>query len=208
MECCTFCNRPVKTKHKYLSLPVCTKCYFNFKFNHLGDIQPPSDEYMKSIVEEKDEIYVDCLNLYSTLQPKTAASDLFGIFFANLDDEEMDDIFIISMIIAARSVWLFGNNKFKKKKLDSNVIHTLHTLGNMVGISIMGNIAISRDDLNVEDDKDVSIMCHEIDTKIIELLENLMKNLIENDDGALHDHILHDYIIDTIHLIQNSEKFR
>jgi len=72
----------------------------------------------------------------------------------------------------------------------------------------MGNITISRDDLNVEDDKDVSIMCHEIDTKIIELLQNLIKNLIENGDGALHDHILHDYIIDTIHLIQNSEMFR
>jgi hypothetical protein len=208
MEYCTFCSRPVKTKHKYLSLPVCKKCYFNLKFNYLKDIQPPSDEYMKSIVEEKDEIYVDPLNLYSTLQPKTAASDLFGIFFANLDDEEMNDIFIISMIIAARSVWLFGNNKFKKKKLDSNVIHTLHILGNMVGISIMGNIATSRDDLNVEDDKDVSIMCHEIDAKIIELLQNLIKIIRENDDGALHDHILHDYIIDTIHLIQNSEKFR
>lgn len=142
------------------------------------------------------------------MQPKTAASDLFGIFFANLDDEEMDDIFIISMIIAARSVWLFGNNKIKRKKLDSNVIHTLHTLGNMVGISIMGNIAINHDDLNVEEDKDASIMCHEIDVKIIEILQSLMQYLIENDDGALHDHILHDYIIDTIHLIQNSEKFR
>lgn len=51
-------------------------------------------------------------------------------------------------------------------------------------------------------------MCREIDTKIIEVLQNLMKYLIENDDGALHDHTLHDYIIDTIHLIQNSEKFR
>jgi hypothetical protein len=208
MEYCTFCKRPIKTKHKYLSLPVCKKCYFNLKLNQLKDIQPPSDEYMKSIVEEKNEIYVDHLNIYSTLQPKTSASDLFGIFFANLDDEEMDDIFIISMIIAARSVWLFGNNKIKRKKLDSNVIHTLHTLGNMVSISIMGNIAISRDDLNVENDKDASIMCREIDTKIIEVLQNLMKYLIENDDGALHDHTLHDYIIDTIHLIQNSEKFR
>ena len=208
MEYCTFCNRPVKIKHKYLSLPICKKCYFNLKFNHLKEIQPPSDEYMKSIVEEKDEIYVDPLNLYSTLQPKTTASDLFGIFFANLDDEEMDDIFIISMIIAARSVWLFGNNKFNKKKLDSNVIHTLHILGNMVGISIMGNIAISRDDLNVEGDKDVSIVCDEIDTKTIEILQNLMKSLREDNDGAIHDHILHDYIIDTIHLIQNSEKFR
>jgi len=163
---------------------------------------------MKSIVEEKNEIYVDHLNLYSTLQPKTTASNLFGIFFANLDDEEMDDIFIISMIIAARSVWLFGNNKFNTKKLDSNVIHTLHILGNMVGISIMGNIAISRDDLNVEDDKDVYIVCDEIDTNIIKILQSLMKNLRHNDDGAIHDHILHDYIIDTIHLIQNSEKFR
>lgn len=115
MEYCTFCSRPVKTKHKYLSLPVCKKCYFNLKFNHLKDIQPPFDEYMKSIVEEKDEIYVDPLNLYSTLQPKTAASDLFGIFFANLDDEEMNDIFIISMIIAARLFGYLGIINLKRK---------------------------------------------------------------------------------------------
>ncbi len=104
---------------------------------------------MQSLVKEDEKAYVDALNVYASLFSRTLAPDLFGIFFANLDDEEMDDIFIISMIIAARAIWLYGHNRPKKKR-NSSKIHALHVLGNLVDVAMMANITDTKwnSDLN------------------------------------------------------------
>ncbi len=153
---------------------------------------------MESLVSESERVYVNALNLYASLSPRTLAPDLFGLFFANLDCEEMDDVFIISMITAARAIWLFGTNR-KKKKQNPLKIHALHVFGNLVDIAMMGNIAKINWDSDLSEETNLSISERRIELAVIEILINLKGY----DDGTLQDHIE-----ETILLIMDPEMFR
>lgn len=153
---------------------------------------------MQSLVKEDEKVYVDALNVYASLFPRTLAPDLFGIFFASLDDEEMDDIFIISMVIAARAIWLYGHNR-PKRKLNSSKIHALHVLGNLVDVSMIANIADTMWHSDLDEETNLLLIERDIDRSIVDILLNLNGY----DDGTMHD-----YIIDTIHLIHTPELFR
>jgi hypothetical protein len=175
-------------------------CYSRLQIEKLENVGPPVDIYLKSLVTKEDSIYVDALNLYSTLFPKSLSLDLFGMFLASLEDKEMDEVFINSMIIAARSIWFFGKSGLRQEKLDSYKIRTLHIFGNNIGISIIGHIVENyRDlDLDLEDETNLSRLYGEIDLTMINILDNIR----DHDDGTLGD-----YITETIHIIQTSEIF-
>jgi hypothetical protein len=194
----------------------------------LKNVDAPAEEYMQSLVKEDEKVYVDALNVYASLFPRTLAPDLFGIFFASLDDEEMDDIFIISLVIAARAIWLYGHNR-PKKKLNSSKIHALHVLGNLVDVSMIANIADTNWNSDLDEETNLLLIERDIDRSIVDILLNLNGNsdldeetnllLIERDiDRSIVDILLnlnvyddgtmHDYIIDTIHLIHTPELFR
>lgn len=196
---CVFCKSSVDEPYKYYTLSVCTRCYYRLDINKIDNREPPVDKYMRSLVKKGDEVYVDALNLYSTLFPQSLSSDLFGVFFTNLDDKEMDDIFVNSMIIAARSLWLFGKDTGKQKKLKSSKIHALHVLGNLIGISIICNSTDGYKDLDLNDETTLSKLYDKIDGTFLDILNDLE----EHDDGTLDK-----YIIETIHLIRTSDMFR
>lgn len=195
MKKCIFCDKPADRNFEYFTLDVCKRCHVQLGLNRLKNVDAPSDGYMQALISESDKVYVDALNVYATLFPRKLAPDLFGIFFANLDDEEMDDIFIISMILAARAIWLFGKKK-QKKKLNPTKIHALHVLGNFVDIAMIGKITEANRDL----DEEINLLRIErgIDHSVIEILRNLKGY----DDGTLRN-----YIIETIHLLRTSELF-
>jgi len=159
----------------------------------------PSDEYMESLVSESERVYVNALNQYASLFPRTLAPDLFGVFLTNLNNEEVDDILVISMIIAARAIWLFGTNRKKERLLDPLKIHALHVFGNLVDIAMRRNITKSNWDSDLRDETNLSISECRIDLAVIEILMNLKGY----DDGTLQD-----YIEETILLIGDSEMFR
>ncbi len=198
-NCCFFCDKPADRDFEYFTLGVCRRCHRQLGLNKLESMVAPSDEYMQSLVSEDDKVYVDALNMYVSLFPRKLAPDLFGIFFANLDDEEMDDVFIISMAIAARAVWLFGTKNKQKKELNSTKIHALHVLGNLVGVAMMGNIAKANWDPDLVEKRNLLSIERKIDRSVIDVL----KNLEGYDDGTLHN-----YIVETIQLIRTSELFR
>ena len=110
----------------------------------------------------------------------------------------MDDIFIISMIIAARAIWLYGHNR-PKKKLKSSKIHALHVLGNLVDVAMMANITDTNWHSDLDEETNLLIIERDIDRSIVDILLNLNGY----DDGTLHDHI-----IESIHLIHTPELFR
>lgn len=164
--------------------------------NKLKNKEPPEDKYLKSFVPENESIYVDALNLYSTLFPKSLSGDLLGMTITNAGDEEMDSFFVYSMVIAARSVLLFGTWNPKKHKLETKKVHSLHVLGNLIGVSIIGHLTnIYKDTLglNLEDEINVSKLLKEIDQSVIDILYDLKTY----DDGSLHN-----YIMETVDLIQ------
>lgn len=198
MSKCIFCDKPADRDFEYFTLDVCRRCHVQLGLNRLKSADAPSDGYMQSLVGESDKVYVSALNLYASLFPRTLAPDLFGLFFANLDDEEMDDVFIISMVIAARAVWLFGNNK-QKKRLNPIKIHALHVLGNLVDVTLIGNITDANWDSDLDEETNLSRIERKIDLSVIDIL----RNLDGYDDGTLHD-----YIEETIHFIRASEMFR
>ena len=155
---------------------------------------------MESLVSESERVYVNALNLYASLSPRTLAPDLFGLFFANLDGEEIDDVFIISMITAARAIWLFGTDRKKERKKQNHLrIHALHVFGNLVDIAMMGNIAKINWDSDLSEETNLSISERRIELAVIEILTNLKGY----DDGTLQD-----YIEETILLIMDPEMFR
>jgi hypothetical protein len=198
MTKCIFCDKPADRNIEYFTLDVCKRCHIQLGLNRLKNVDAPSDEYIQSLVSESDKVYVDALNVYATLFPRKLAPDLFGIFFANLNDEEMDDIFIISMILAARAIWLFGKKK-QKKRLSPMKIHALHVLGNFVDIAMIGKITEANRDLDLDEEINLLRIERGIDHSVIEIL----RNLNGYDDGTLRN-----YIIETIHLIRTSESFR
>jgi hypothetical protein len=195
-----FCDDHADRAFEYFSIDVCPRCHVQLGLNRLNNLDAPSDEYMESLVSESERVYVNALNLYASLFPRTLAPDLFGLFFANLDGEEIDDVFIISMITAARAIWLFGTDRKKERKKRNHLrIHALHVFGNLVDIAMMGNIAKINWDSDLSEETNLSISERRIELAVIEILTNLKGY----DDGTLQD-----YIEETILLIGDSERFR
>ena len=198
MPDCIFCDKLADRNFEYFTLDVCRRCHTQLGLTRLKNVDAPAEEYMQSLVKEDEKVYAAALNVYASLFPRTLAPDLFGIFFASLDDEEMDDIFIISMVIAARAIWLYGHNR-PKKELNSSTIHALHVLGNLVDVSMIANIADTNWHSDLDEETNLLLIERDIDRSIVDILLNLNGY----DDGTMHD-----YIIDTIHLLHTPELFR
>jgi hypothetical protein len=64
----------------------------------------------------------------------------------------MDEVFENSMIIAARSILLFGKGRRNPDKIESFEIHALHSLGNLIGIAIIGNLTSKYSKKDIEND--------------------------------------------------------
>ena len=128
---------------------------------------------------------MDALNLYATMFPKSLSHDLMGITLVNGRDEEMDEIFANSMIIAARSIFLFGKGRRDPDNIESSEIHALHALGNLIGIAIIGKLTSKYAKKDLENDEKMAELCDEIDNSILEILNDIAAH----DDGSLKDYI-------------------
>ena len=196
MTDCFFCSKPSRKTYKYYTLDICHRCYLKLKLKKLEKKSIPDDTYLKSLVDSKEQPYVDALDHFATFFPKSLSEDLLGmILFSSDKDGDIDPIFANSMIIAAHSVLLFGEGV----KLNKNPgeIHALHALGNLVGISIIGNLTNSHKNANIDEEATMSAISKEVDRTMIDILNDIDKN----DDGALHD-----LIVDTIDLIKAWEE--
>ncbi|CAG0956748.1 hypothetical protein METP2_00539 [Methanosarcinales archaeon] len=198
MTDCFFCSKPSRKTYKYYTLDICHRCYLKLKLKKLEKKSIPDDTYLKSLVGSKEQPYVDALDHFATFFPKSLSEDLLGmILFSSDKDGDIDPIFANSMIIAARSVLLFGEGV--KLKKNASEIHALHALGNLVGISIIGNLTDSHKNKNTDMDEEttMSAISKEVDRTMIDILNDIDKN----NDGALHD-----LIVDTIDLIKAWEE--
>lgn len=198
MTDCFFCSKPSRKTYKYYTLDICHRCYLKLKLKKLEKKSIPDDTYLKSLVGSKEQPYVDALDHFATFFPKSLSEDLLGmILFSSDKDGDIDPIFANSMIIAARSVLLFGEGV--KLNKNASEIHALHALGNLVGISIIGNLTDSHKNKNadmdsgLDEEATMSAISKEVDQTMIDILNDIDKN----DDGALHD-----LIVDTIDLIK------
>jgi hypothetical protein len=185
MTNCFFCDGSQDNGEKYYTLDVCKSCFSKLKINKLENKKPQEDEFLKSRVKKEEDIYVDALNLYATMFPKSLSLDLLGITLVNGRDEEMDEIFANSMIIAARSILLFGKGRRNPDNIESSEIHALHALGNLIGIGIIGNLTSKYTKQDLEIDKKMAELCDDIDNSIIEILNDIKAH----DDGSLKDYI-------------------
>ena len=183
MANCFFCDESQDNGEKYYTLEVCKQCFSKLKFDKLVNKKPDEDKFLKSIVKEED-IYVDALNLYATMFPKSLSYDLMGIILVNRD-EEMDEVFENSMIIAARSILLFGKGRRNPQNIESSEIHVLHALGNLIGIAIIENLTSKYTKKDLENDEKMTELCDEIDNSIIEILNDIKAH----DDGSLKDYV-------------------
>ncbi|MFZ3169865.1 MAG: hypothetical protein WA130_19810 [Candidatus Methanoperedens sp.] len=196
MTDCFFCSKPSRKTYKYYTLDICHKCYLKLKLKKLEKKSLPDDIYLKSLVDSKEQPYVDALDHFATFFPKSLSEDLLGmILFSSDKDGEIDPIFANSMIIAAHSVLLFGEGV--KLNKNASEIHALHALGNLVGISIIGNLTNSHKNANIDEEATMSAISKEVDRAMIDILNDIDKN----DEGALHD-----LIVDTIDLIKTWEE--
>lgn len=185
MSNCFFCDESQDNGEKYYTLEVCKSCFSKLKINKLENKKPQEDEFLKSRVIKEENIYVDALNLYATLFPKNLSHDLMGITLVNGRDEEMDEVFANSMIIAARSILLFGKGRRDPDNIESSEIHALHALGNLIGIGIIGNLTSKYPKKDLENDEKMAELCDEIDNSIIEILNDIAAH----DDGSLKDYV-------------------
>lgn len=185
MSNCFFCDESKDNGGKYYTLEVCKSCFSKLKINKLEDKKPHEDKFLKSMVKKEEDIYVDALNLYATMFPKSLSHDLMGITLINDRNEEMDEISANSMIIAARSILLFGKGRRNPDNIESFEIHALHALGNLIGIAIIGNLTSKYAKKDLENDENMTKLCDEIDNSIIEILNDINAN----DDGSLTDYI-------------------
>ena len=195
---CIFCNNPSNGQFLYHTLDVCWECFLRLELKKLKNMKPPVDLYMRSLVKTEDRKYIDALNTYSTLFHKTDSAELFGIFHANLKDREMDEVFINSMILAARAILLFGEGLSNKNLLNSKKLHALHVLGNLVNVSIINQLTENYRELDLEEESNMSKLCNEIDQTFINILEDIKCH----DNGSLDD-----LIIETINLIFTDSKY-
>jgi len=160
----------------------------------LIDKKPQEDKFLKSMVKKEEDIYVDALNLYATMFPKSLSHDLMGITLVNGRDEEIDEVFENSMIIAARPILLFGKGRRNPDNIESSEIHTLNALGNLIVTAIIGNLTSKYDKKDLENDEKMTELCYKIDNSIIEILNDIAAH----DDGS-------DYVIEMNNLIKNRE---
>ena len=184
MSNCFFCDESQDNGEKYYTLEVCKQCFSNLKLDKLENKKPNEDKFLKSRVKKEEDIYVDALNLYATMFPKSLSNDLMGITLVNRDDE-MDEVFENSMIIAARSILLFGKGRRNPDNIVPSEIHALHALGNLIGIAIIGNLTSKYDKKDLEKDENMTKLCDEIDNSIIEILNDIKAH----DDGSLKDYV-------------------
>jgi len=133
MTNCFFCEGSQENGEKYYTLDVCKSCFSNLKLDKLENKKPQEDKFLKSMVKKEEDVYVDALNLYATMFPKSLSGDLMGITLVNGSDEEMDEVFENSLIIAARSIFLFGKGRRNPDNIESSEIQALHSLGNLIG---------------------------------------------------------------------------
>jgi len=185
MSNCFFCDELKDNGGKYYTLDVCKSCFSKLKINKLEDKKPHEDKFLKSMVKKEEYIYVDALNQYATMFPKSLSHDLMGITLINDRNEEMDEISANSMIIAARSILLFGKGRRSPDNIESFEIHALHALGNLIGIAIIGNLTSKYAKKDLENDENMTKLCDEIDNSIIEILNDIKAN----DDGSLTDYL-------------------
>jgi hypothetical protein len=185
MSNCFFCDESQENGEKYYTLDVCKSCFLKLKINKLENKKPQDDEFLKSMVKKEEDIYVDALNLYVTIFPKSLSSDLMGITLVNGMDEEMDEVFENSMIIAARSILLFGKGRRNPDNIESSEIQALHALGNLIGIAIIGNLTSKYAKKDLDNDENMTELFKEIDNSIIEILNDIKAN----DDGSLKDYV-------------------
>lgn len=185
MSNCFFCDESQDNGEKFYTLEVCKQCFSKLKINKLEKKKPHEDEFLKSMVKKEEGIYVDALNLYATMFPKSLSHELIGITLVNGRDEEMDEVFENSMIIAARSILLFGKGRRNPDNIDSSEIHALHALGNLIGIAIIGNLTSKYTKKDLENDENMTKLCERIDNSIIEVLNDIKAN----DDGSLKDYV-------------------
>ncbi|NJD53611.1 MAG: hypothetical protein FIB07_12170 [Candidatus Methanoperedens sp.] len=195
MTDCFFCGKPSRKTYKYYTLDICQRCYLKLKLKKLEKKSIPDDIYLKSLVGSKEQPYVDALDHFATFFPKSLSEDLLGmILFSSDKNGDIDPIFANSMIIAAHSVSLFGEGV--KANKNASEVHALYALGNLVGISIIGNLTYSHRNANMDEEAIMSAVSKEIDRTMIDILNDIGKN-----DGALHD-----LIVDTIDLIKAWEE--
>lgn len=185
MTNCFFCDESPVKGEKYYTLDVCKSCFSKLKLDKLENKKPQEDKFLKSMVKKEEDIYVDALNLYATMFPKSLSGDLMGITLVNGSDEEMDEVFENSMIIAARSIFLFGKGRRNPENIESSEIQALHALGNLIGIAIIGNLTSKHAHKDLDTDENMTELFNEIDNSIIEILNNIK----ENDDGSLKDYL-------------------
>jgi hypothetical protein len=185
MSNCFFCDGSKDSGEKYYTLEVCKSCFSKLKINKLENKKPNEDEFLKSMLPKEEEIYVDALNLYATMFPKSLSSDLMGITLVNGSDEEMDEVFENSMIIATRLIFLFGKGRCNPDDIESSEIHALHALGNLIGISIIGKLTSKYAKKDLDNDEKMTELCDEIDNSIIQILDDIKSH----DDGSLMDYI-------------------
>ena len=91
----------------------------------------------------------------------------------------------ILSIIAARSILLFGKGRRNPDNIESTELHALHALGNLIGIAIIGNLTSKYSKKDLDNDKNMTKLCDEIDNSIIEILNDIKVN----DDGSLKDYV-------------------
>jgi hypothetical protein len=185
MSNCFFCDESQDNGEKYYTLEVCKQCFSKLKLDKLENKKPDEDKFLKSMVKKEEDIYVDTLNLYATMLPKSLSHDLMGITLINCRDQEMDEVFENSMIIAARSILLFGKGRRNPDNINSTEVHALHALGNLIGIAIIGNLTSKYDKKYLEKDENMTKLCDEIDNSIIEILNDIKAH----DDGSLRDYV-------------------
>jgi len=185
MTNCFFCDESKGNGEKYYTLEVCKQCFSKLKLDKLENKKPHADEFLKSKVIKEEDIYVDALNLFATMFPKSLSHDLMGITLVNGRDEETDEAFENSMIIAARSILLFGKGRRNPDNIESTEIHALHALGNLIGIAIIGNLTSKYTKKDLENEENMTKLCNEIDNSIIEILNDIKAN----DDGSLKEYV-------------------
>lgn len=172
---CSVCGKNRSRLKKFLSIEVCSDC--SKYLGAFADRKPPEDILEESL-EPDGKRFLRALNTICSTLPRENAKVMLGICLANLEDEDMDPLVVISFLIAARSLWIFGGEgESRKPKVDE--IHMLLKFSAVVGISVM-------------------FLGEDSDLQEEEILEHSEKNLkrVMDDLISQADEELKDYILD------------